>query len=182
MLRCTKMSLQDSEADATALEFLPGACRALSPCWVMRVCDGERWLGGVEADARRPASNARHPAWPFVSSTLLQAVSLPPDPPLGAVVRRGPADGFTPRSSARSVQGAGNRRTQPTAGGKPSGRVSRLWAARLWTARGRTGGRHSDGGGTSATTITERLHARPGPYTGRPVRCAAPQTQQSNLL
>src|SRR5215831_10142995 len=121
MLRCTKMSLQDSEADAAALEFLPGTCRALSPCWVMRVRDGERWPGWVEANARQPASNARHPAWPFVSSTLLQEVSLPHDLALGAVVRRGPAG---------ATSGTPRGRPQPAA----------LPLARLRTARGGTGG------------------------------------------
>jgi putative transposase len=71
MPRCTKIKLQVSEADAAALEFMQGRCRALYNWWVMRLRAGGRWPGWAEAKAGLQASKEHDPELSFVYGKLL---------------------------------------------------------------------------------------------------------------
>src|SRR5262245_34271027 len=89
MLRCTKIRLQVSEADAAALEFMQGQCRGLYNWWVMRLREGgERWPGWAEAKATLEASKEHDAEWRQVYGKLLQEVYFRLDKALAAFFRR----------------------------------------------------------------------------------------------
>src|SRR5262245_22356850 len=90
MLRCTKIQLQVSVADAAALECMQGKCRGLSNWWGLRLRDGrERWLGWTEAQATREASKEYGPEPRFAYSKLLHKVYLQLDKAMVAFYRCG---------------------------------------------------------------------------------------------
>ena len=130
MLLCKKIRLQVSEADAAALEFMQGKCRALYNWWVMRLRDGEHWPGWVEAKASLQASKAHDPELGFVYGKLLHEVYFRLDKAMTAFFRRaqaGETPGFPrvrPRHAfftlcypAMYVKVEGDRLTLPTGGG-----------------------------------------------------------------
>jgi len=130
MLLCKKIKLQVSEADAGALEFMQGKCRGLYNWWVMRLRDGERWPGWVEAKASLQASKAHDPELGFVYGKLLHEVYFRLDKAMSAFFRRvqaGETPGFPrvrPRHAfftlcypAMYVKVEGDRLTLPTGGG-----------------------------------------------------------------
>src|SRR6516164_2645105 len=87
MLLCTKIRLQVREADAAALEFMQGKRRGLYNWWVMRLRDGERWPGWVEAKASLQASKAHDPELGFVYGKLLHEVYFRLDRAMSAFFR-----------------------------------------------------------------------------------------------
>jgi putative transposase len=139
MLLCTKIRLQVSEADAAALEFMQGKCRGLYNWWAMRLRDGERWPGWVEAKASLQASKDHDPELGLVYGKLLHEVYFRLDRAMAAFFRRvkaGETPGF-PRGRPRHVfftlcyptmyvKVEGNRLTLPTGGGGKSGIVKRF--------------------------------------------------------
>src|SRR5260370_1336987 len=65
MLLCTKIRLPVSEADAAALEVMPGQCRGRYNWWVLRLRDGgERGRRGTAAGAAREARQGPDPERP----------------------------------------------------------------------------------------------------------------------
>src|SRR6185295_15267769 len=133
MLLCKKIKLQVSEADAGAMEFMQGKCRGLYNWWVMRLRDGERWPGWVEAKASLQAGKAHDPELGFVYGKLLHEVYFRLDKAMSAFFRRvqaGETPGFPrvrPRHTfftlcypAMYVRVEGNRLTLPTGGGGKS--------------------------------------------------------------
>jgi putative transposase len=74
MLRCTKIRLQVSAADAAALEFMQGTCRGLYNWWVLRLRAGERWPGWRDAKATLEASQEHDPELRLVYGKLLHEV------------------------------------------------------------------------------------------------------------
>jgi putative transposase len=88
MLRCTKIRLQVSDADAVALAFMQGKCRALYNWWVMRLRDGEQWPGWAEAKATLEASKEHEPELSFVYGKLLHEVYFRLDKAMVAFFRR----------------------------------------------------------------------------------------------
>jgi hypothetical protein len=186
MLRCTKMSLQDSEADATALEFLPARVAPCPPAGSYASAMGSAgWAGWRRTRVGQRATRAIPHGPSFLTHSCRRSPS-----PLTRHSERSCAAGQPTASPPARQRGPSrergiaepSRRQEGSHRGESLGYGSLGYGPLGYGPRGGTGGRHSDGGGTSATTITGRLHARSGPYTGRPVRCAAPQTQQSNLL
>ncbi|HEY7094633.1 MAG TPA: transposase, partial [Ktedonobacterales bacterium] len=139
MLLCTKIRLQVSEADAQALEFMQGKCRALYNWWVIRLRDGERWPGWVEAKASLQASKEHDSELGFVYGKLLHEVYFRLDKAMSAFFRRvqaGETPGF-PRLRPRHafftlcyptmyIKVEGNRLTLPTGGGGASGVAKRF--------------------------------------------------------
>lgn len=134
MLLCAKIRLQVSEADAAALEFMQGKCRGLYNWWVLRLRDGERWPGWVEAKAVLQASKEHDPDLTFVYGKLLHEVSFRLAKAMSAFFRRvaaGETPGFPrvrPRHAfftlcypSRYVKVEGHRLTLPTGGGGKSG-------------------------------------------------------------
>jgi putative transposase len=130
MLLCRKIRLQVSEADAAALEIMQGKCRALYNWWIMRIRDGERWPGWVEAKATLEACKNHDPDLRFVYSKLLHEVYFRLDNAMSAFFRRvqaGEAPGFPrvrPRHAfftlcypAMYVKVEGDRLHLPTGGG-----------------------------------------------------------------
>src|SRR5260221_6498114 len=137
MLVCTKIRVQVREADAEALEFMPGKCRGLYNWWVMRLRDGEeRWPGWAEAKATLEASKAHDPELRLVYSKLLHEVYFRLEKALAAFFRRvktvnGEKPGF-PRVRPRHcfftlcypsmyVKVEGDRLSLPTGGGGRTG-------------------------------------------------------------
>jgi putative transposase len=129
MLLCTKIKLQVSEADVAALEFMQGKCRALYNWWVMRLRDGERWPGWIEAKATLELSKAHDPDLRFVYGKLLHEVYFRLNKAMSAFFRRvqaGETPGFPrvrPRHAfftlcypAMYVKVEGGRLTLPTGG------------------------------------------------------------------
>src|SRR5260221_14649508 len=88
MLLCTKIRLQVREADAEALEFMQGKCGGLYNWWVMRLREGERWPGWVEAKATLEASKEHDPELRVVYSKLLHEVYFRLDKAMAAFFRR----------------------------------------------------------------------------------------------
>src|SRR5258708_24657518 len=87
MLICTKIRLPVSEADAAALEVMPGQCRGRYNWWVLRLRDGgERWPGWTAAKATREARKDQDPELRQVYGNLVQEVRL--DTALAAFLRR----------------------------------------------------------------------------------------------
>ncbi len=87
MLLCTKIRLPVSEADAAALEVMPGQCRGRYNWWVLRLRDGgERWPGWTAAKATREARKDQDPELRQVYGNLVQEVRL--DTALAAFLRR----------------------------------------------------------------------------------------------
>jgi putative transposase len=138
MLLCAKIKLQVSEADATALEFMQGKCRALYNWWIMRLRDGERWPGWSEAKAGLQASREHDPELGFVYGKLLHEVYFRLDKSMSAFFRRvqaGEAPGFPrvrPRHAfftlcypAMYVKVEGSRLYLPTGGGGNTGIIKR---------------------------------------------------------
>jgi putative transposase len=138
MLRCTKIRLQVSEADAAAVEFMQGKCRGLYNWWVMRSRDGERWPGWAEAKATLQASKAHDPDLRFVYGKLLHEVYFRLDKAMSAFFRRvraGETPGFPrvrPRHAfftlcypAMYITVEGDRLMLPTGGGGKSGIAKR---------------------------------------------------------
>ena len=136
MLLCTKIRLQVREADAEALEFMQGKCRALYNWWVMRLRDGERWSGWAEAKATLEASKAHDPELRFVDSKLLHEVYFRLDKAMTAFFRRVKAESgekpgfprvrprhcfFTLCYPAMYVKVEGDRLSLPTGGGGRTG-------------------------------------------------------------
>jgi putative transposase len=134
MLLCTKIKLRVSEADVAALEFMQGKCRALYNWWVMRLRDGERWPGWVEAIATLEVSKAHDPDLRFVYGKLLHEVYSRLNKAMSAFFRRvqaGETPGFprvrprhaffTLRYPAMYVIVEGGRLTLPTGGGGNTG-------------------------------------------------------------
>jgi putative transposase len=145
MLLCRKIRLQGSEADAAALEFMQGKDRARYNWWVMRLRDGERWLGWVEAKASLQASRAHDPDLNFVYGKLVHEVYFRLDRAMTAFsrrvrdgVERPGFPGIRPRRvfftlcyptlcyPAMYVNVEGDRLTLPTGGGGKSGVAKRF--------------------------------------------------------
>jgi len=138
MLLCTKIRLQVSEADAAALEFMQGKCRALYNWWIMRLRAGEHWPGWVEAKASLQASRAHDPELGYVYGKLLHEVYFRLDKAMNAFFRRaqaGETPGFPrvrPRHAfftlcypAMYVKVEGDRLYLPTGGGGRTGIAKR---------------------------------------------------------
>jgi putative transposase len=139
MLLCSKIRLQVSEDDAAALEFMQDKCRGLYNWWVMRLRDGERWPGWVEAKASLQASREHDPDLNFVYGKLLHEVYFRLDRSMAAFFRRirnGEEKPGFPRVRPRHVfftlcypsmyvKVEGNRLTLPTGGGGKSGIAKR---------------------------------------------------------
>ena len=138
MLLCAKIKLQVSEADAAALEFMQGKCRALYNWWIMRLRDGERWPGWSETKASLQASKEHDPELGFVYGKLLHEVYFRLDKSMSAFFRRvqaGEAPGFPrvrPRHAfftlcypAMYVKEEGSRLYLPTGGGGNTGITKR---------------------------------------------------------
>jgi putative transposase len=139
MLLCTKIRLQVSEADAAALEFMQGKCRALYNWWVLRLRDGELWPGWAEAKATLESSKHHDPDLRIVYSKLLHEVYFRLDKAMSAFFRRvREGEGrpgfprvrprhvfFTLSYPAMYVRVEGDRLTLPTGGGGKSGSVKR---------------------------------------------------------
>jgi putative transposase len=136
MLRCAKIRLQISEADAAALEFMQGKCRGLYNWRVMRLREGgERWPGWVEAKARLEARRDHDPDLRFVYGTPLQEVYFRLDRAIAAYFRRVKAGEekpgfprvrprhafFTLCSPSTYVRLEGDRLYLPTGGGGNNG-------------------------------------------------------------
>jgi putative transposase len=136
MLRCTKIPLRVSEADAAALEFMQGMCRGLYNWWMMRLREGERWPGWREAKATLQASKEHAPELRFVYGKLLQEVYFRLDKAMAAFFHRVQAGGeekpgfprvrprhcfFTLCYPAMYVKVEGNRLYLPTGGGGKTG-------------------------------------------------------------
>ncbi|HEY7092191.1 MAG TPA: transposase [Ktedonobacterales bacterium] len=139
MLLCTKIRLQVSDVDAAALEFMQGKCRGLFNWWVMRLRDGERWPGWVEAKASLQASKEHDPELSFVYGKLLHEVYFRLDRAMTAFFRRaqaGETPGFPrvrPRHTfftlcypAMYVKVEENRLHLPTGGGGKTGIAKRF--------------------------------------------------------
>jgi len=104
MLRCTKIRLQVSEADAAALEFMQGKCRGLYNWWVLRLRDGELWPGWAEAKATLESSKRHDPDLRIVYGKLLHEVYFRLDKAMAGFFRRvkaGETPGFPRASPAR---------------------------------------------------------------------------------
>jgi putative transposase len=138
MLLGKKIKLQVIKVDASALECMQGKCRGLYNWWVMRLCDGERWPGWVEAKASPQASRDHDPELGFVYGKLLHEVYFRPDKAMNAFFRRvaaGETLGFPrvrPRHAfftlcypAMYVKVEGNRLYLPTGGGGECGIAKR---------------------------------------------------------
>ena len=144
MLLCTKFRLQANEADAAAMEFMEfmefmqSKRRAHYNWWIMRLRDGERRPGWVEAQASLQASGAHDPELRFVYGKLLHDVSFRLDWAMAAFFRRvtvGETPGFPcvwPQhaffllcSPAMYVTVEGNQLTLPTGGSGTFGRIKR---------------------------------------------------------
>ena len=136
MLLCTKIRLQVREADAEALEFMQGKCRGLYNWRVMRLREGERWLGWAEAKATLEASKEHDPELRFVYSKLLQEVYFRLEKAMVDFFRRVKAGGdgkpgfprvrprhafFTLCYPAMYVKVEGDRLSLPTGGGGKTG-------------------------------------------------------------
>jgi putative transposase len=138
MLLGQKIRLQVSEADAAALEFMQGKCRALCHWRVMRLRDGDRWPGRVEAKASLRASKEHDPELDFVYDKLVHEIDSRLDralvgffrrvaaveTPGGPRVRPRPAF-FTLCYPAMYVTVEGDRLTLATGGGGKSGIAKR---------------------------------------------------------
>jgi putative transposase len=138
MLLCQTIKLQVIEVDASALEFMQGKCRGLYNWWVMRLRDGERWPGWVEAKASLQESRDHDPELGFVYGKLLHEVYFRLDEAMNAFFRRvaaGETPNF-PRARPRHafftlcypalyVKVEGNRLYLPTGGGGKSGIAKR---------------------------------------------------------
>jgi putative transposase len=139
MLLCAKIKLRVSEADVAALEFMQGKCRGLYNRWIMRLHDGERWPGWVEAKASLQAGKEYDPELGFVCGKLLHEVYFRVDNAMSAFFRRaqaGETPGFPrvrPRHTfftlcypAMYIKVEGNRLYLPTGGGGNTGIAKRF--------------------------------------------------------
>jgi putative transposase len=88
MLLCKKIKLEVSEEDAATLEFMQAKCRGLYNWWVMKLRDGERWLGVYEAKKTLQDSKQHDPELDFVYGKLLHEVYYRLDNAMQAFWRR----------------------------------------------------------------------------------------------
>src|SRR5713226_3153463 len=88
MLLCKKIKLEVSEQDAQALEFMQGKCRGLYNWWVMKLRNGEKWLGWRVAKATLQKSKQHDPELKQVYGKLLQEVYFRLDAAMQAFFRR----------------------------------------------------------------------------------------------
>src|SRR5947209_7987538 len=95
MLLCKKIRLEVSEQDAATLEFMQGKCRGLYNWQVMRLRNGEKWLGVYEAKKTLQASKQYDPELEYVYGKLLHEVYYRLDAAMQAFFRR-LAHGETP--------------------------------------------------------------------------------------
>ena len=95
MLLCKKIRLEISQQDAATLEFMQGKCRGLYNWQVMRLRNGEKWLGVYEAKKTLQASKQYDPELEYVYGKLLHEVYYRLDAAIQAFFRR-LAHGETP--------------------------------------------------------------------------------------
>ena len=88
MLLCKKIRLEVSEQDVATLEFMQGKCRALYNWQVMRLRNGEKWLGVYEAKKTLQASKQYDPELQYVYGKLLHEVYYRLDAAMQAFFRR----------------------------------------------------------------------------------------------
>jgi len=88
MLISKKIRLEVSEQDAATLEFMQGKCRGLYNWWVMRLRNGEKWLGWKEAKKTLQASKEHDPELKWVYGKCLAEVYFRLDGSMKAFFRR----------------------------------------------------------------------------------------------
>src|SRR5438477_7917056 len=174
MLLCKKTRLEVSQQDAATLEFMQGKCRGLYNWKVMRLRNGEKWLGVYEAKKTLQASKQYDPELEYVYGKLLHEVYYRLDAAMQAFFRRlahGETPGFPrvrPRHSfftlcypAIYLKVENKKLILPTGG---SGNLKPMLLYQR-TYHCETCGLVMDRDENSAHNILQRFLARLGPHT-----------------